>query len=112
MILRLTRPLPANGVCIVESHQSLAISSMQRKRVIQSVRFLRRDRYQINHKANAVSSFGVDDEREVVQIKERIKGGIALMHASFMLSVHHNRCNQSRFLLCIGKGAPGCKPFC
>ena len=45
MILRLATLLPANRMSVVDSNQPLAIPSMQSKRVIQSVRLLRRDRH-------------------------------------------------------------------
>ena len=80
MILWPTTLFPANLVSVVESHKAFAVSPMQCERVIQSVRLLRRRRNLVDDEANPVASFGIDNKRKTIQVKQCVKSGIVLPH--------------------------------
>jgi hypothetical protein len=72
MILRIAALLLPHRVRVIKSNQTLPISPMQRKRVIQSVRLLCRHRNSRNHKPDPVPTLGVHYQRESVQIEQRV----------------------------------------
>jgi len=49
---------------------------MQRERIVQAVRLLRRRRHLRHHKADPVAAFRIDDEHLPIEVEQYIQGRI------------------------------------
>ena len=72
--------LLANRMSVVESDEPFAISIVQCERIVKATRFLRCGRHLRNHEANPMPSFGIDNQREAVEVEQGIEDRIALSH--------------------------------
>ena len=77
MVLRLAALLPRHRMGIVEAGQPLAIRTVQRQRIIQPVRLLRRDRHPGYYEPDPVAALRVHDQNLAVKIEQRIEDGVA-----------------------------------
>jgi len=93
MILRLSALLCADGMGIVESHQAFTAGPVQRERIVQAMRLFGYDGNLRYHKPDPIPRFGINDERQPVEVKQRVECGIVRPHP-FMLSVHDNLCKM------------------
>jgi hypothetical protein len=73
IVLCLPALLPLHRMGIVEADQPLAIRPMQRQRIVQPVRLLRRRRHLRHHKADPVAAFRIDDEHLPIEIEQYIQ---------------------------------------
>jgi len=80
MVLRIASHLLPKGMSVIESHQTLAVSSMQGERIIQSVRFLRRWRNPRDHEPDRVPALWVYHKREAVEVEQRVESRIVHLH--------------------------------
>jgi hypothetical protein len=64
-------------VGIVEADQPLAIRPVQRQRIVEAMRLLRRNRHLRHDKAYPVTAFGINDEYLPVEFQQYIKGRVA-----------------------------------
>ena len=95
VVLRVATFLLSNAMRIVEPNQPFAILSMQRERVIQSMRFLRSRRDFGNDEPDPVSAVRIHNQREAIQIEQRVEGRIMLLHSVKRLSYQDN-CSKFR----------------
>jgi hypothetical protein len=86
MVLRLAALLARHWMGVVEADQPLAIRPVQRQRIIQAVRFLRRRRHSRHHEPDPMAALRVDDEYLPVEVQEHIKGRVALLRHAVQLS--------------------------
>ena len=77
MVLRMTAPLSSYRVSIVEPNQPLAVRPVQSERIVEAMRFLRRDRYTRHHEPHPMTALRVHNEHLAVEFEERIKGLVA-----------------------------------
>jgi hypothetical protein len=105
MILRIAAFLLPDGMSVIESNQPFTVRPMQRERVIESMRLLRRNRNPRDYKSNPVTAFGVHNQREAVQIEQRVESRFVLLHDATRLSNKDNHCNAASY------EEHGCAPF-
>jgi hypothetical protein len=86
MVLRPATRLPADRMSIIESHQPFAVRSVQRQRVIEAVRFLRRHRYLRHDESHSMAAFWVYNKDLPIEVEKHIEGRIARLHRATMLS--------------------------
>jgi len=85
----------ANGVCVIEAKQSLAVLIVQRQRVIQAVRSLRRSGNLLDNEFDPTLSVRVCDEALTVEQQERVETRIAYCH-SHRLSLDDNSVKRGK----------------
>jgi hypothetical protein len=90
MVPRFTALLFPHRVTIVESHQPLADPPMQSQRVIQPVRFFRSCRDACHHKPHPVPTLGVNNQRDPVQVEQRVQRRIVRLRDLKRLSYKDN----------------------
>jgi len=83
MILGIAALLPPHRMGVVETNQPFTVPSMERQRIVQTVRLLRSNRNARHHKANSATAFGVNNEREAIKIEQGIEGRILLLHREY-----------------------------
>ena len=76
MVLRLAAPLPPDRVGIVEPGQPLTIRPMQRERVVDAIRLLRRDRHPCHYKPDPMAALRVHHENLPVEVEKDIEGRV------------------------------------
>jgi hypothetical protein len=86
MVLRVAPPLTSDRMSVVEPNQSLAVRPVQRERVVQPMRLLRRRRYACHHEPDPVTALGVHHEDLPVEVKEHVKGWITWLRHGGLLS--------------------------
>ena len=75
MVLGLPARLPRDRMGFVEANQPLAVRPVQRQRIVQSVRLLRR--YLSHNEAHPVAALRIDDQPLPIEVEQHIKGGVA-----------------------------------
>ncbi len=73
MVLRITAFLPADRMRVVEPDQPLALRPVQRERVVDAVRLLRRDRHSRHHEPDPVAALRVHHENLPVEVEKHIE---------------------------------------
>jgi hypothetical protein len=68
MILRTTVLLLGYRVGIVKADQSFGVETVQRQRIIESVRPLHRHRHARHHEPDPVTTFGIEHEYLAIEI--------------------------------------------
>lgn len=86
MVLRLAALLPRHRMGVVEADQPLAIRPVQRQRVVDAVRLLRRFRHPRPHEANPMAALGVNHENLSIEVEQHIEGWVARLHHGTELS--------------------------
>ncbi len=76
MVLPLAAPLPRDRMRVVEADQPLALRPMQRERVVDAVRLLRRHRNPRHHEPDPVAALRVHHENLPVEVKKHIEGRV------------------------------------
>ena len=81
VILRATAFLPPHAMRIIESGQPLTVPPVQRERVVDAVRFLRRHWHLRYDEPDPVTALRVDHENLAVELKKNIESRVArLLH--------------------------------
>ena len=86
MVLCLPALLARYRMGVVEANKPLAIRSVQRQRIVQPVRLLRRYRHLSHNERDPVAAFWIDDQHLSVEIEKHIKGGVARFRHTRRLS--------------------------
>ena len=86
VILRMTATLSSHRVGIVEPNQSLAVGPVQSERIVEAMRFPRRDWHTRHHEPHLMTALRVHDEYLAVELEERVKGQVANQHHDIWLS--------------------------
>ena len=76
VVLRIAAPLFPDWMCVIESNDSFAVSTMQCQRIVQPVRSLRCWRNLFYHESNPVSALRVDNESQSIQIEQRVEAQV------------------------------------
>jgi hypothetical protein len=77
------RPAPPfDRMSVVEADQALAMRSMQRQRIIEAVRLGLANRDALDDEPDPMPSLWIDDKNLPVQVKQGVKGWIALHRLS------------------------------
>src|SRR5271170_2597168 len=98
VVLRIAAPLFPDWMCVIESNDSFAVSTMQCQRIVQPVRSLRCWRNLFYHESNPVSALRVDNESQSIQIEQRVESGLLPSHDTFRLSVQDNIRNANPYV--------------
>ena len=77
MVLRFTTLLPRDRMGIIEADQPLAVRPVQRQRVVDAMRLLRRHRRPRHHEPDPVTALRVHDENLAVEVEQHIEGRVA-----------------------------------
>lgn len=77
MVLWITANLLSHRVSIVEPNQPLAVRPVQSERIVEAMRFLRRDRHTRHHEPHPMTAARVHDEHLAVEFEKRVKGLVA-----------------------------------
>ncbi len=76
MVLRPTPLLPLHRMGVVEPDQALAVRPVQRQRVIQAMRLLRRYCDPRHHEPDPMAAFRVHHENLPVEVEKHIEGRV------------------------------------
>jgi hypothetical protein len=76
MVLRLAASPPRHPMGVIEADQSLAVRPVQRERVVDAVRLLRRHGHTRHHKPDPVAALRVHHENLPVEVEKRIEGRV------------------------------------
>ncbi len=71
---------------VVEADQPLAIRPVQRQRVVDAVRFLRRHRRPRDDEPDPMATLGVNDKHLSVKVQKHIEGRVARLRHGTLLS--------------------------
>ena len=82
MVLRITAFLPADRMRVVEPDQPLALRPVQRERVVDAVRLLRRRRHSRHHEPDPVAALRVHHEDLPVEVEKHIEGRVTRLRHS------------------------------
>ena len=77
MILRISSLLPFHRMGIVEPNLAFAVRPVQRERVVDAVRLLRRDLHPRHHEPDPMAALRVHHENLPVEVEQHIEGRIA-----------------------------------
>ena len=77
MVLRLSALPPPDRMGVVEADQPLAVRSVQRERVVDAVRLLRRYRHLPDSEPDPVTALRVHHENLPVEVEKHIEGRVA-----------------------------------
>jgi hypothetical protein len=90
VVPRSTARLLRDGMGIVEAHEPLAVGTMERERIVETMGFPWRWRHARDHETNPTPAGGVDDEDLPIEIDEKVQGMIGLKRLEFWLSEEDN----------------------
>ena len=76
MVLRSAALLPGHGMGVVEADQSFATWPMQRERVVDAVRLLRRYRHLPDSEPDPATALRVHHENLPIEVKEHLENRI------------------------------------
>ena len=76
MILRFATPLPPDGMRGVEPDKSLALTPVQRQRVVDAVRLLWLRRHPRHHQPDPMAALGIHYENLPVEVEKHIEGRV------------------------------------
>lgn len=76
MVLGSAELLPGYTVSVIKAYQSLSVRSVQRQRIIESVRLLQRRRHARHHEPDPVTPFRIDHECLSVEIQKRVQARV------------------------------------
>jgi len=76
MVLRFAALAPADRMGIVEACQPLPVRPVQRQRIVDVVRLLRRHRHPRHHEPDPVAALRVHHENLPVQVEKHIEGRV------------------------------------
>ncbi len=79
VVLRVTSLLFRYRMGIVETDEPSAVRSMLRKRVVDPVRLLRRNRNLRHYETHPMATLGINNEHLPIQIKQGVKRRFALL---------------------------------
>ena len=86
MVLRFAALLPPDRVGVVEADQPLAFRPVQRERVVDAMRLLRRHRHSRHHEPDPVAAFRVHHENLPVKVEKHIEGRVPRLRHGIQLS--------------------------
>ena len=86
MVLRLATLLPTDRMSIIESDQPFAVRSVQRQRIIEAVRLLRRHRHPRHDESHPMAAFRVYNKDLPVEVEKHIEGRVARLRHDLELS--------------------------
>ena len=90
MVLWLASMLSSHRMSVIESNKALSAPTVQRQRVIQSVRLLRRRRNPRDNKPNPVPALRVYNQNQAIQVEQRVESRVGLLHNPSRLSHKDN----------------------
>ncbi len=73
MILRSAAALRADRMGVVEAHQPLTLRSVQRQRIVETVRLYRRCRHPRYDKAHPMTAIRIDNKHLPIEVEKRVE---------------------------------------
>ena len=85
MILWLAAPLFRHRMRVVEPDQPLAAGAVQRERLVDPMRLLRRQWHPRHDKSDPVATFGVHHENLPIEVEQHVEGRVTrLRHGTWL----------------------------